>query len=77
MDEARDELQRLARYRAQVEKEALKMMHRPGATAQDADATIEAVNKMLEAKGMAPIELNSMSRLAMKYQRMKSATNNE
>ena len=77
MDEARDELQRLARYRAQVEKEALKMMHRPGATAQDADATIEAVNKMLEAKGMAPIELNSMSRLAMKYQRMKSAPNNE
>ena len=77
MDEARDELQRLARYRAQVEKEALKMMHRPGATAQDADATIEAVNKMLEAKGMAPIELNSMSRLSMKYQRMKSATNNE
>lgn len=77
MDEARDELQRLARYRAQVEKEALKMMHRPGATAQDADATIEAVNKMLEAKGMAPIELNSMSRLAMKYQRMKSTTNNE
>ena len=32
---------------------------------------VGAVNKLLDAKGIAPIELNSMSRLAVKYQAMK------
>ena len=36
--------------------------------AADAEDVIKAVNKMLEDKGIAPIELNSMSRLAIKYQ---------
>ena len=68
MDEARAELQKLARYRAQLEKEATVMLHRGEIGAADAEDVIKAVNKMLEEKGIAPIELNSMSRLAMKYQ---------
>ena len=68
MDEARDELQKMARYRAQLEKEATVMLHRGEIGAADAEDVIKAVNKMLEEKGIAPIELNSMSRLAMKYQ---------
>ena len=68
MDEARDELQKLARYRAQLEKEATVLLHRGEIGAADAEDVIKAVNKMLEEKGIAPIELNSMSRLAMKYQ---------
>ena len=68
MDEARAELQKLARYRAQLGKEATVMLHRGEIGAADAEDVIKAVNKMLEEKGIAPIELNSMSRLAMKYQ---------
>ena len=68
MDEARDELQKMARYRAQLEKEATVLLHRGEIGAADAEDVIKAVNKMLEDKGIAPIELNSMSRLAMKYQ---------
>ena len=68
MDEARDELQKMARYRAQLEKEATVLLHRGEIGAADAEDVIKAVNKMLEEKGIAPIELNSMSRLAMKYQ---------
>ena len=68
MDEARAELQKLARYRAQLEKEATVMLHRGEIGAADAEDVIKAVNKMLEEKGIAPIELNSLSRLAMKYQ---------
>ena len=68
MDEARDELQKMARYRAQLEKEATVLLHRGAMGAADAEDVIKAVNKMLEEKGIAPIELNSMSRLAMKYQ---------
>ena len=68
MDEARAELQKLARYRAQLEKEATVLLHRGEIGAADAEDVIKAVNKMLEEKGIAPIELNSMSRLAMKYQ---------
>ena len=61
-------MQKLARYRAQLEKEATVMLHRGEIGAADAEDVIKAVNKMLEEKGIAPIELNSMSRLAMKYQ---------
>ncbi len=68
MDEARDELQKMARYRAQLEKEATVLLHRGAMGAADAEDVIKAVNKMLEDKGIAPIELNSMSRLAIKYQ---------
>ena len=68
MDDARDQIQRLGRYKAQLEKEALKVMRKEGITSGDAGDVVAAMNKMLEAKGIAPVELNSMSRIALKYQ---------
>ena len=68
MDDAREELQRLGRYRAELEKEAMKQLRRKDATVNDVEDLISAVNIMLENKGIAPIELNSMSRLALKLQ---------
>lgn len=70
MDDARSELQRMARYKAQLEKEATILLHRKEMTAEEAEDMIRAVNVMLEENGIAPIELNSMSRLAMKYQNL-------
>ena len=70
MDEARDELQRIARYKAQMEKEIVAMLSRGEATAQDSEDMIKAMNIMLEEKGIGPIELNSMSRIALKYQNL-------
>ena len=66
--DARDQIQRLGRYKAQLEKEVLKMMRKEGTTSGDAGDVVAAMNKMLEAKGIAPVELNSMSRIALKYQ---------
>ncbi len=70
MDDAREELQRMARYKAQMEKEVTKMLVRKDTTAADAEDAIKAMNIMLEQKGIGPIELNSMSRLAIKYQNL-------
>lgn len=70
MDDAREELQRMARYKAQMEKEVTKMLVRKDTTAADAEDAIKAMNIMLEQKGIGPIELNSMSRLAVKYQNL-------
>lgn len=70
MDDAREELQRMARYKAQMEKEVTKMLSRGDATAQDAEDLIKAMNIILEEKGIGPIELNSMSRIALKYQNL-------
>lgn len=70
MDEARDELQRMARYKAQMEKEIVAMLSRGEVTAQDSEDMIKAMNIMLEKKGIGLIELNSMSRIALKYQNL-------
>ena len=68
MDDARDDVLKLARYRAQIEKEAIKILHKPSISKDDAGDVIKAVNQMLESKGIAPLNLNTMSRLAIKYQ---------
>lgn len=67
MNDAMDEMQRLGQYRAQIERDAANMLS-SSASVEDIDVTISAVNQMLEKKGIAPIELNSMSRLALKRQ---------
>ena len=68
MDDARDDVLKLARYRAQIEKEAIKILLKPSISKDDAGDVIKAVNQMLESKGIAPLNLNTMSRLAIKYQ---------
>lgn len=72
MDDARDELQRMGRFKAELEKEAIRALHREGTTADDVEDMVGALNIMLEQRGIGPIELNSMSRLAIKYQNLKN-----
>ena len=76
MASARDELQRLGKYRAELEKQAERLVRR-GATAEDVEDVVGAINKLMETKGLAPIELNSMSRLAIKYNMLKADKNQE
>lgn len=73
MNSSREELQRLGRYKDQLEKEALRQLRAEGATYEDVEDLVAAVNTMLEAKGIAPIEINSMSRLALKLHPLKTA----
>ncbi len=75
LDDARAELQRLGRFRHDLEKEAMKQLRGKNKTAQDIEDMITAVNAMLDEKGLAPIELNSMSRLALKLQAAKQDAN--
>lgn len=75
MNESRAELKKLGRYKAEIEKMALMQISKGDTTSADAEITIAAVNKMLESKGIAPIELNSMSRLALKYQSLATKEN--
>ena len=77
LDDARSTLQKLGRYKMNLEKEALKTMSKKDITARDAEDMISAMNKMLESKGIAPIELNSISRLALKFQSLKSKEEKE
>ncbi len=77
LDDARSTLQKLGRYKMSLEKQALKAMSKTDVTAKDAEDMISAMNKMLEAKGIAPIELNSISRLALKFQSLKSKEEKE
>lgn len=71
MNSSREELQRLGRYKDQLEKEALRQLRAEGTTYEDAEDLVAAVNTMLESKGIAPIEINSMSSLAIKLQTLK------
>lgn len=56
------EVQDLARYKAMLQKEVREASKNPDMTMQDVDDLIEAANKMLDAKGIAPIKLGPVSR---------------
>ena len=77
MNDARTELQKLGRYRAEAEKLAMVELHKKGKTAEEAEDTIRAVNKLLESKGIAPIEENGISRLGLKLQSIKHREENQ
>ena len=72
MLETREELQRLGRYRQEIEAMALKEVNKAGVTAKDAELTLAAVNQMLESKGIAPIKANSMSRISMRLRALEA-----
>lgn len=72
MDDARDELMRLGRYKEDLRKMAVKEA-RKLTKPEDVQDIVDAVNGMLHEKGIAPIEANSISRIALE---MQSATEN-
>lgn len=62
MLETHKEYQKLARYKSDIEKELREFRKNPDATLQDVDDFVTAANKMLEAKGIAPISLSPIAR---------------
>ena len=64
MSDARDELAKLGRYRAELEKTATRQIAKAQSD-EDVEIVIEAVNKMLETKGIAPITGNALTRIGI------------
>lgn len=71
LEDSRSELIRLGHFKEQLEKTAFREMNREGTTEQDAETILKTVNTMLEEKGIAPIEPNSISRLTFRLQAFK------
>lgn len=53
--ESRNELQRLASYKSDIRSEVLKYLNKEAANVEDAEDMFMAANKILEAKGIAPL----------------------
>ena len=64
MADARDELAKLGRYRAELEKTATREIAK-AKTDEEVEIVIDAVNKMLESKGIAPITGNALTRIGI------------
>ena len=62
MLETRNQLQDMNSYKLALEQDMKEMIRKDAKCAQDVDAFIEAANTMLEAKGIAPMKLNEISR---------------
>lgn len=87
MDEGKDigeifssthqELQKLASYRQQFEKDLKDIVKEGGYTEQDIDDYVTAANMMLEKKGVAPIKLGPISKRALLRHCQPSAAPNQ
>ena len=64
--ETRRELQELSRYKRDLEMELRKIRKDETVSDDDVDIAIEAANKMLDAKGIAPIKPGKFSRALLK-----------
>ena len=77
MDDARSELQRLGRYKHDLQQEVEKISRNKDFSDDDLAELLGAANEILAEKGIAPIELNPMSRLALRVQNSIYWNNNE
>ena len=64
--ESRNELQRLASYKRDIRREVLQYLNKKAASVEDAEDMFEAANKMLEAKGIAPLADAPLVRIKLK-----------
>ena len=62
LSDTHKEVQDLARYKTMLQKEIHDAAKNPDMTMQDVDDLVEAANKMLDEKGIAPIKLGPISR---------------
>jgi hypothetical protein len=67
MADARDELAKLGRYRAELEKIAVREITKAQSDAE-VEIVIDSVNRLLESKGIAPIAGNALTRIGIKMQ---------
>lgn len=63
--DAREELQKLARYRNELEAMTVEGIN-SASTPEEVDDYITAANKMLEQKGIAPMDLSPLAKLKLK-----------
>ena len=62
MLDTRKELQDLARYKSELRKQFNELRRAEGTTEEDVDTLLEACNKMLESKGIAPMKFGPITR---------------
>lgn len=69
LSDTRQELQKLAQVRSEIEKMARDMIREDAKTTEDVELVKEAVNKMFEDKGVSPVRFNAI--LDFQIKRMK------
>ena len=62
INDTHKEVQDLARYKSMLQKELREAAKNPDMTMEDVDILVEAANKMLDEKGIAPLTLGPISR---------------
>ena len=62
MLDTRQELQDMARYKMELRKQFNELRRAEGTTNEDIDTLLEACNKMLESKGIAPMKFGPITR---------------
>ena len=73
LEETREELRRMAAYKESVMETARDEIMKNATSTADVDAYHEAMNKMLESKGLAPVKMSGLMRRKIKYDLMKAA----
>lgn len=63
---AREEAQELARYKQELRKEVLKYASREATSVEEAGDYLAAANKMLETRGIAPMDDTPLTRIKLK-----------
>lgn len=63
---ARAEFQDLARYKHDLRKEVYQYADRENVTPEDVETYLQAANKMLESRGIAPLEDTPLTRIKLK-----------
>lgn len=66
MEDSRNELQKLSRYKTDLEHELAKIGRESDMTAEQLESAFEAANKMLESKGIAPTLQGPITRQKMR-----------
>lgn len=72
MTDSRKELRKLMDYNRMVNSEIVKYKHDPSASAQDVEDFVNAANKMLEAKGIAPLHVGPITRHRLNMERKQA-----
>lgn len=65
MKSSREELQRLATYKTELESAFRDMASKPGLTEQDIDDFLESANILLDSKGIAPMTLGPLAKMRL------------
>lgn len=62
IEDTRAEYRKMSEYRRTLTKEVMDMIRKDDVSAEDVDLFVEAANKMLDAKGIAPIKISGITK---------------